>query len=171
MNIRDYTREAERFDDHKPHRILDALVHGLVAETAEAFAASMGRDTQAFFLELGDVQWNLARLADVLHIPIEDVEEAEQEHLPANIVTADVLAIDLVVHAGKVAGWMEKHHRTPLARPHCGPSMERDVLLTWQRLTWLALISGWSMDVVREGNIRKLAERYDRLGIPRREAS
>ena len=158
MNIQDYTEAARSFDTHRPESMLDALAHGLAAEATEALEACFGRDTGAFFDELGDVQWELARLADHLHISTEVLEEAECERCPANVPILSSLAIALVVEAGRFSGLMEKRHRTN--KVVTDDELAGCLVLVWQRLTWLAWLCGWDMDTVREGNVRKLSARY-----------
>lgn len=158
MNIQDYTKAARTFDAHRPESMLDALAHGLVAEATEALEACFGRDTGAFFDELGDVQWELARIADYLHISTVVLEEAECERCPANVPIVSSLAIALAVEAGRFSGLMEKRHRTN--KVVTDDQLASRLYLVWQRLTWLAWLCGWTMDQVRAGNIEKLSARY-----------
>lgn len=158
MNIQDYTAAAIRFDAHHEHWLMDALGHGLASEASEALEAAFGRDTAAFFAELGDVQWELALLAYHLEIPVESLEEAECERCPASVQTPSSLAIDLMVKAGAFSGLMEKRLRTNSDVTH--EQIVSALLLTWQRLTWLAWLCGWPMTQVRQGNIDKLTNRY-----------
>lgn len=67
MDVETYTQEARRFDNHQDGRLLDALVHGVAAEVGEVMACLEDRNHGVDLLhELGDVKWNLIRLADEL---------------------------------------------------------------------------------------------------------
>lgn len=158
MNIQDYTEAARSFDTHRQATMLHSLAHGLASEAAEALEACLGRDTGAFLSELGDVQWELARLADVLHIPLDALEAAEAESSPSSLPDPVAFAVELVRQAGKVSGLMEKRGRVGYRVPKA--DLRFQVLLTWQRLAWLAHLSGWDLGYVREQNTRKLSARY-----------
>lgn len=158
MNIQDYTEAAQSFDRHHPDTINDGLVHGLASEATEALQACFGRDTNAFFDELGDVQWYLAMLAFQYSIDVAVLEEAECERCPANVPILSSLAIALVVESGKLSGQFEKCHRWNDSGTVA--EIQTAIVLVWQRLTWLAWVSGWTMDQVREQNIDKLSARY-----------
>lgn len=158
MNIQDYTEAAIGFDAHQDATIIDALVHGLASETTEALQACFGRDTNAFFDELGDVQWYLSMLAYQYSIDVSVLEEAECERCPANVPIVSSLAIALVVEAGKLSGLIEKCHR--LNPSVTVAEIQAAIVLIWQRLTWLAWLCGWPMTQVRQGNIAKLSGRY-----------
>lgn len=160
MNIQDYTAAARRFDNHQPDSIIDALVHGLASEASEALQACFGRDTNAFFDELGDVQWYLALLAHEYSIDVPVLEEAECERCPANVPIISSLAIALAAEAGKLSGLVEKcHRRNPKVTV---AEIQAAIVLIWQRLTWLAWLCGWPMTQVRQGNVDKLSARYGR---------
>jgi NTP pyrophosphatase (non-canonical NTP hydrolase) len=70
MEANEYQRWTRRFDNHRPEVMTGALVAGLCAEAGEVaneFERSCRNgkslDVVKLMDELGDVQWNVARLA------------------------------------------------------------------------------------------------------------
>lgn len=84
MRASEYQRWCKRFDNHHPAHTIPALALGLCAEAGEvanALERSYRKPLKPFTpseeiaLELGDVLWNVARLADELGYTLEDLFE------------------------------------------------------------------------------------------------
>ena len=83
MKPSEYQAWCRRFDNHYDHRNESALVFGLCAEAGEVageyekWLRTNGPEHDEVkprvALELGDVMWNVARLADVLGYGLEEI--------------------------------------------------------------------------------------------------
>lgn len=78
MNPRDYRLWARRFDNHRPQQMIAALAFGLASEAGEVLgelekSTREGNtlDVESMIDEIGDVLWNVARLADELGYTLE----------------------------------------------------------------------------------------------------
>lgn len=169
MDIATYMREARRFDNHKPETMLDALAHGLMAEVGEvAECVAYGDFGPELVYELGDVAWNLIRLADVMEMEPDDLHLSDRALSP--IRGAD-LAV-LVSRASKVAGVLEKNHRTTTpAEWQLKNRLRREVAGAWW--AWKILVERCDRrpSNVMAVNIEKLTRRYAERGLPVKEAS
>lgn len=90
MTPLEYQQWCRRFDNHDPGGIQVALTLGLCAEAGEVaneFERMMRKggstDTHTLALELGDVLWNVARLADELGYTFEQLFEMNINKLVA----------------------------------------------------------------------------------------
>jgi NTP pyrophosphatase (non-canonical NTP hydrolase) len=169
VDIETYMREARRFDNHKPDTMLDALTHGLMAEVGEvAELIAYGEYGIELVYELGDVAWNLARLADVLDMEPDDLYLSDRASAP---VAGRDLAV-LVSRASKVAGVLEKNHRTTTpAEWKLKNRLRREVAGAWW--AWKVLVERCDRrpaDVMAV-NIDKLTRRYAERGLTVKEAS
>lgn len=169
MDITTYMREARRFDNHRPETMLDALAHGLMAEVGEvAECIAYGEYGRELVYELGDVAWNLVRLADELDMEPDDLFLSDR---PSPPVAGRDLAL-LVSRASKVAGVLEKSHRTTLpADWKTKNRLRREVGGAWW--AWRVLVERCNRvpAEVMQVNIEKLHERYAERGLPVKEAS
>lgn len=169
MDIETYMREARRFDNHRPETMLDALAHGLMAEVGEvAECIAYGDFGPELVYELGDVAWNLIRLADVLDMEPDDLHLSDRALEP--IRGAD-LAV-LVSRASKIAGVLEKGHRTVTpADWQMKNRLRREVAGAWW--AWKVLVERFNRTPanIMHGNIDKLTARYAERGLPVTEAS
>lgn len=168
MDIGTYMREARRFDNHQDVRLIDALVHGVAAEVGEVMAClDDGNHGVDLLHELGDVKWNLIRLADEL-----DYDTAELLRYgwgPAGGDTAE--AFRLPVHALKLSGVMEKWYRNTTPPWALRTELAHHLHGAWQALASLGKLYGYSPARVSQANIDKLTRRYAERGLPVKEAS
>lgn len=89
MNADDYQRQCAPFDNHDLLYQIPALALGLVAEAGEV-ANEVERSCRApmtpvnvakLRLELGDVLWNVARLASKFQLTLPDIMQANIDKL------------------------------------------------------------------------------------------
>lgn len=168
MDIETYMREARKFDNHTEALMLASLAHGLLAEAGEVTEAiALDRLGDPLLCELGDVAWNIVRLAEETgtghqwlteYVPFEP-----QPHLSTDRALSVVCA--------RFAGLMEKWGRN---RPAFWPT-ETEVSIAlgqaWQTLAHVAAAHGYDMETVMARNIDKLTRRYAERGLPVKEAS
>jgi hypothetical protein len=167
MDVQTYMREARRFDNHQEGRLIDALVHGVAAEVGEVMACLADRNHGVDLLhELGDVKWNLIRLADELGY--DPNEFLRYGWGPAGGDTAE--AYRLPIHALKLSGVMEKWYRTTPTPWAVRDELAHHLHAAWQALSRLGYLHGYSPARVSQANIDKLARRYTERGLPVRDA-
>lgn len=168
MDIETYMREARRFDNHKPETMLDALAHGLMAEVGEVMECIV-RDAPRgdLLLELGDVKWNLIRLADeVGHDPNELL------HYTWGPFVSDMEAAgNLVFYCSKVSGLLEKRCRDVPVAWELRAEIAHKLHAAWQSLARIGDRFGFTPAQVSQANIDKLTARYAERGLPVKEAS
>jgi NTP pyrophosphatase (non-canonical NTP hydrolase) len=168
VDIETYMREAVRFDNHREELMLASLTHGLMAEAGEVTEAiAMNRLGDPLLCELGDVAWNIARLAGELDIEswwlTEEVEFEPQPHLTPDRA--------LTVVCSRFAGLMEKNGReSGQYRPDVS-DLSTALGQAWQTLTHVAAAYGYGMAEVMQRNLAKLHARYAERGLPVRDAS
>lgn len=163
MDIETYMREARRFDNHKPETMLDALAHGLMAEVGEVVECVGNKSVGlALFHELGDVAWNLARLADETGTDPESLAFPRTGPPEDRVVGAAILT----VRAAHISGLLEKSHRAAPPSWHLREEIGRLLFLAWQALSALADRCGYAMEGVMQANIDKLTARYAEPGAP-----
>jgi hypothetical protein len=168
VDIETYMREARRFDNHRPEAMLDALVHGLMAEVGEVWGCLLDRDYGLGVLhEMGDVAWNVARLADVVGVPPAELVRDQWEPAVDDLAAAG----ELVRHAAAVAGLLEKSHRIVKFPWDLHDRIAQALHETWQALECYAGWHRYGMDVVMRTNIDKLTARYAERGLTVKEAS
>ena len=169
MDIETYMREARRFDNHRPETMLDALAHGLMAEVGEvAECIGYGDFGHELLYELGDVAWNLIRLADELDMDPDDLHMSDRASVP---LAGRDLAV-LVSRASKVAGVLEKNHRTVTpADWQMKNRLRREVSGAWWAWKMVVERCGRAPADVMQVNITKLTARYAERGLPVKEAS
>lgn len=88
MRARDYQHMAEQFDNHKDGAKSYAAALGLASEAGEvaneyerALRVDRSLDTDKVKTELGDVLWNVARLASLNGWSIEDLMDENIDKL------------------------------------------------------------------------------------------
>ena len=169
MDIETYMREAARFDNHRPETMLDALAHGLMAEVGEvAECIGYGHFGNELVYELGDVAWNLIRLADELDMEPDDLHMSGRASVP---LAGRDLAV-LVSQASKVAGVLEKNHRTVTpAEWQMKNRLRREVSGAWWAWKMVVERCGRAPADVMQANITKLHARYAERGLPVKEVS
>jgi NTP pyrophosphatase (non-canonical NTP hydrolase) len=168
VDIETYMREARRFDNHRPETMLDALAHGLMAEVGEVMECIVrGAPRGDLLLELGDVKWNLIRLADeVGHDPNELLRYGWGPF------TSDIEAAgNLVFYCSKMSGLMEKWYRETPVSWEMGAEIAHKLHAAWQSLNRLGDRYGFTPAQVSQANIDKLTRRYAERGLPVKEAS
>jgi NTP pyrophosphatase (non-canonical NTP hydrolase) len=168
MDITTYMEQARRFDNHQDGRLIDALVHGVAAEVGEVMACLADHNHGTDLLhELGDVKWNLIRLADEL-----DYDPSELLRYGWGPAGGDVAeAYRLPVYALKLSGVMEKWYRTTPTPWAVRTELAHHLHGAWQALAGLGRLYGYSPARVSEANIDKLTRRYAERGLPVKEAS
>jgi NTP pyrophosphatase (non-canonical NTP hydrolase) len=167
VDIETYMREARRFDNHRPEAMLDALTHGLMAEVGEVVESVLCRAPRSeLLLELGDVKWNLIRLAD--EVGLDPSELLKYGWGPAS---SDVEAVGyLVLYCSKVSSLMEKNHRTAPVPWKLEAEVAHRLHGAWQALARLGDRFGCTPAQVSQANIDKLTARYAERGLPVKEA-
>lgn len=168
MDIETYVREARRFDNHQDARVVESLAHGLAAEIGEVWGCVLDRDHGPNLLhELGDVAWNVARLAD--EVGLRPAELLRYAWGPAEGV--EDAAGELVRRGAKISGLLEKWLRTTPPPWELKSEIAHYLHPTWQALTRCSGWFGYRMDHVMQANIDKLTRRYAERGLPVKEAS
>lgn len=100
MTPLEYQQWCRRFDNHNPYLLTATLALGLCAEAGEVAnlversrrepISPFGPDEDELALELGDVLWNVARLADEAGFTLEELMERNINKLIARYEQAGI---------------------------------------------------------------------------------